>query len=151
MSNFLENLKKSVESGDFNSEAAKKIIEIDNAASGIEAELKDTANPTDLIEEKILDRLENAGIKTVTEEEAALANSEYEKTMLKIKDEEAAMKVIATLTDIEHMVSESIEDMLDYIIDIEESFKKENVANDNLFKMIMEIKKKYFSYWGRKE
>ena len=83
MSTFLENLKKSVETGEFNSEAAKKIIEIDKLA---EEKIKSLTKTGQSIEDSDLaksvdDRIKEAGVKIISEEEALELNSQYEKKM----------------------------------------------------------------------
>jgi hypothetical protein len=139
--NFLENLKKAVEDGDFNSDAAKKIIEIN--------ELADTIAPTGDAEANLEKRLKEAGVKTVTEEEAALINSEYEKKMEEVKKQDAVTKQLATLIDIEEMVKASIDDMQSYIEELEHKFEKEfteeNPMFGELYQKIDEIKSKYKS------
>lgn len=131
-SNFLKDLQNAVDKGEFNSEAAKKIIEVDKLA--------DNAIP-----ENIADRLEKAGVKTVSEEEAAAINSEYEKKMLEIKEKDLALQQIATLKDIERMVMLSVYDMRDFVKTIEESFDKTKPVNAELFTEVEKIKNKYSS------
>ena len=69
-SSFLEKLKKAVDTGEFNSEAAKKIIEIDKLA---DEKLSTMTKPNISIDDSDLsksinDRVKKAGIKTVSEE-----------------------------------------------------------------------------------
>jgi hypothetical protein len=131
-SSFLENLKNAVDKGEFNSEAAKKIIEVDKLA--------DTANPDELA-----DRLEKAGVKTVSEEEAAALNSDYEKKMQEIREKDLALQQIAILKDIERMVMLSVYDMRDFLKTVEESFDKTKPVNAELFVEVEKIKNKYSS------
>jgi hypothetical protein len=123
---FLDNLKKAVETGEFNSEAAKKIIEIDKLAD-------EKKNAFGLV----TDRIEKSGYaKSVTEEEAAPINSEYEKQMELVKKQDEENKRIADLTnlvgtqldtlgEIEDMVELSIADMLSFVDELEGRFQKE--------------------------
>lgn len=129
---FLENLKKSVDTGDFNSEAAKKIIEIDTKA--------ETANV-----ENIGDRLEKAGVKTVGEGEVVELNSAYEKEMQAIREKDLVLQQIATLKDIEETVRLSVMDMKDFIRTLEDLFDKTKPVNAELFIEIEQIKTKYNS------
>jgi len=135
---FLENLKKSVEEGDFNSEAAKKIIEIDKLAETMKASAA---------EKSLNDRLEKAGVKIVTEEEAAAINPQYEKQMADIKKQDAVNQQIATLIEIKDMVKLSILDMLSFTKELEEKFTKEFEAKDPIFNdlylQIQEVKNKF--------
>lgn len=133
MSKFLEDLKKAVEEGEFNSEAARKVNEIDKLAS-----IKEGTKELDKIYSK-----EN--IKTVTGEEAVVINSEYEEKMLEIKEKDLNLQQIKTLVDIEETVRLSIHDMTEFIQTLEESFDRSNSNYDELFKEIDKIKTKYGS------
>ena len=148
---FLDNIKNAVENGEFNSEAAKKILEIEQLADEKikVADMKDLSKSID-------QRLKNAGTKIVTEEEAVAANSEYEKKMEKIKkaDEENKKKaelanVTSTLEEIESMVIASVEDMFSHINELEDKFNKEfeekNPIFEKLYVKIEQIKSKYQS------
>lgn len=140
MGSFLENLKNAVENGDFNSEAAKKIIEIDKLA--------DEKKSTPALN-KIFDDIQkgNVEIKTVTEEEAAMIDSDYEKKMEEIKKQDVVNRQLATLIEIDDMVKASIEDMLSFVQELEEKFEKEFEAENPMFGDLSlkmeEIKNKY--------
>jgi len=138
-SNFLENLKKSVEEGDFNSEAAKKILEIDRLAD-------EKKNAFGLVG----DRIEKTGYaESVSEEEAAAINSEYEKKMEEVKKQDAVNQQLATLIEIEDMVKASIIDMLSYAEELDDKFSKEFENEDPMFgelaQKIEQINSKYNS------
>jgi len=122
MENFLQNLKNAVESGDFNSDAAKKIIEIHNLA-------EEKKNAEALVEK----RLNDAGIVSVNEDEIAPLNSDFEKKMNDIKKQDAVNTQLATLIEIEDMVKASIIDMLGFAKELEEKFEKEFEAEDPMF------------------
>jgi len=131
-SSFLESLKNAVEQGDFNSEAAKKINQIDSLAdTEIDAE------------EKVDERLKAAGIRTVSEKETIELNSEYEKKMLEIKEKDVILQQIKTLTDIEETVMLSIYDMKDFVETLEDTFDKTRPINNELFAAIDAIRAKY--------
>ena len=139
MGTFLDDLKKSVETGEFNSEAAKKIVEVDKLA-----EEKAKGNAFKMV----IDRLEKAGfVESGTEEEAIVINSEYEKEMEKIKKQDAVNKQLATLIDIEDMVKATVNDMMSFVDELEDKFKKEFEAEDPMFgelnQKIEQIKTKY--------
>ena len=139
MSEFLDNLKKSVDTGEFNSEAAKKIIEIDKLADE-----KATGNAFKMVQ----DRIEKAGfVESVTEEEAIVLNSEYEKKMEEIKKQDAVNTQVATLIEIEDMVKLSVQDMLSFAKELEDKFSKEIEAKDPMFNdlyvKIQEVKNKF--------
>jgi hypothetical protein len=145
-SNFLENLKKAVDTGEFNSEAAKKIIEIDKLADEKLSTMTKSGEVLDdsKLAESITDRVKLGGVKTVSEEEALALNSEYEKKMEDIKKQDAENKRIAevmnvvdkqlaTLEEIEEMVNANIKDMLSFTNELKEKFGKEFEAKDPLF------------------
>ena len=148
MSTFLDDLKNSVEKGEFISEAAKKIIEINKLAEtkvpvgGFKSEedLKELQNSIDK-------RVQEAGVKSIGEEEALKLNSEYEKQMEIIKKRDAINQQLVTLVDIEDMVKLSIKDMLSFVTELEEKFGKEIEALDPAFKdlavRLEELKNKY--------
>jgi hypothetical protein len=132
MSKFLDDLKNAADKGEFNSEAAKKIIEVDKLA--------DNANV-----ENLADRIEKAGVKTVTEEEASIINSDYEKKMLEIKEKDLALHQIAILKEIDETLMLSLYDMKDFITTVETSFDKTKPVNVELFQEVEKIKNKYSS------
>jgi len=137
LSPFLENLKKSVETGDFNSEAAKKIIEVNKLAE----------NPatSNALWNAIEKANENGEIKTVTEEEAATIKADYEKKMLEIKEKDLALQQIALLKDFDEALMLSLYDVRDFIKTLEDTFDKEKEVNGELFIEIEKIKNKYSS------
>ena len=134
LSPFLENLKKSVDTGEFNSEAAKKIIEVDKLADG-------QFNSCRAVD----DRLEKAGVKTVTPEEAAEISSNYEKKMQEIREKDLALQQLAMLQEIEETVRLTVYDMKDFIETLESTFDKTNPINADLYSQIEAIKTKYSS------
>jgi len=147
MNPFLENLKKSVETGEFNSEAAKKIIEIDKNADNAKGLILTEEEKNELAKKRLGTVLEGA---VVTEEEVLKLNSEYDKKMEEIKKQDAVNLQLATLTDIEDMVKLSVDDMVSFIKELEDKFKKEIDENDPIFEKlktkIMQTKLKYISF-----
>ena len=138
-SDFLKNLKNAVETGEFNSEAAKKIIEIDKLA--------DTKTVAE--SEKAIDmRLESVGMKVLTEDDVEI-NSQYEREMEKIKKVDEINKVLATLIEIEDMVKASIEDMFSYVDEIENKYVEElngkNPIYNDLQLKIKQLKLNYIT------
>ena len=130
---FLKDLKKAVETGEFNSEAAKKIIEEDKLAD----------NP--VVSHALDNAFEKAGVKTVTEEEAAVISADYEKKMQEIKEKDLALKQIAVLKDIDETVMLSVYDMRDFIKTLEDTFDKNKPINVELFQEVERVKNKYGS------
>ena len=148
MSTFLDDLKNSVEKGEFNSEAAKKIIEINKLAE-TKVPVGGFKSEEDLkgLQNSINKRVQESGVKSVSEEEALKLNSEYEKKMSEIKEQDVVNQQVVTLVDIEDMVKLSIGDMLSFVTELEEKFKKEieekKLSHVNLIAKIEEIKNKY--------
>lgn len=120
MSEFLENLKNAADNGEFNSEAAKKIKEINDLAENKAGSIK-TKEDFENLKEKIEKVSDNSA---VTEEEALELNSQYEKQMEKIKEHDMINAQIATLVEIEDMVKLSISDMFEFIQTLNENFKE---------------------------
>jgi len=137
MGKFLQDLKKAVDNIEFNSEAAKKIIEIDKLAD------EKADNADELIEK----RLEKAGVKTVTEEDAIVLNSEYEKKIEEIKKRDVVNNQLAKLLESEDIIKLSVLDMTYFIDELENKFKMEFETKDQMFielsEKIEEIKSKY--------
>jgi hypothetical protein len=148
MNPFLENLKNSVEKGEFNSEAAKKIIEISKLAE-TKVPIGGFKSEEDLkeLQSSIDKRVQESGVKSVSEEEALKLNSEYEKQMAAIKEQDTINQQVVTLVDIEDMVKLSIGDMLSFVTELEEKFKKEleekKPSHKLLAEKLEEIKNKY--------
>lgn len=137
-SSFLQNLKNAVETGEFNSDAAKKINAIDEAANSPKGFTeKDYDKAKDLMKSE-----------AVTAEEAAELNSAYELEMKKIQENDLVNKQVAMLIDIEYTVSLSIKDMKDHMDNLMETFEedKENPNFAPLFEKIEEVKKKYSTF-----
>jgi hypothetical protein len=148
MNPYLESLKKAVETGDFNSEAAKKIIQIDKNADNAKGLSLTEEEKAELAKRRLDGTLKENTV--VTEEEVLKLNSEYEKEMAKIKKEDTVNLQLATLTDIEDMVTASVNDMVSFIKELEDKFKKEFDENDPIFEKLktktLEIKLKYISF-----
>jgi hypothetical protein len=150
-SSFLENLKKAVENSEFNSEAAKKINDIDNLANEKFSPDSSFDDKLNLIEE----RLKQAGVKaTLDEDERIKANEEYKKKMQEIKKEEELNLAIAekeneirrnlySLNDMEERIQNDIKRLLGHIKLLEEGTISEDPAYGELITKINEIKLKY--------
>ena len=120
MNPYLENLKKAVETGDFNSEAAKKIIQIDKNADNAKGLSLTEEEKAELAKRRLDGTLKENTV--VTEEEVLKLNSEYEKKMADIKKQDAVNQQLATLIEIEDMVKADINDMLSFVTELENKF-----------------------------
>jgi len=141
---FLNSLKNAVETGEFNSDAAKKIEEINEINKLVDEKIKNKYNDGKVNFPKI--QPENVEL----EKEASELQSEYEQKMEVIRQKDSvniANKQLATLIEIEDMVKLSIEDMYSFVQELENKFgnelKSENQAFGDLFLKIEEIKSKY--------
>lgn len=141
MSNFLNDLKKAVETGNFNSDAAKKINEISDYAE----ELSKTVDSEKAVEK----RLNNAGIRTVTDEDNAILETDFDNQLKILRREELKTKELVMLMDIENAVELTIGDMLLHIQGLKKAFADEfteNSENSDLVKKVNEIELKYSSF-----
>lgn len=138
-SNFLDSLKKAVENGEFNSDVAKKINELDSLADKVPLSGKELENAHN---EKML----AGGVRSVSEEEAKVANSEHDEKMAALKKQEAMYREIKTLIEIEDLISLSIADMFDHIKEIKERIPMDVPENQMLVDKIKEIELKYSSF-----
>jgi hypothetical protein len=147
MSTFLDDLKNSVETGEFNSEAAKKITEINKNADNAKGLSLTEEEKNELAKKRLGTVLEGA---VVTEEEVLKLNSEYDKKMEEIKKQDAVNLQLATLSDIEDMVKLSVDDMVSFIKELEDKFKKDFDENNPIFEelktKIVQTKLKYISF-----
>ena len=143
--NFLKNLKDSLDKGEFNSDIAKKLTEINELA---DKKIQGGMTSNDL-EESLLNKAKEGGIKTVTEEEATEINQEYERKIEELKHEDAINKEVALLIEIEDAVKATIEDMFYHIEDVERKYvddiEKNSPAIKNLSEKINVLKEKFKS------
>lgn len=133
-SQFLDNLKNAVDTGEFNSEAAKKINDINKLA--------DSKNIND-----IQKKVENIQLTPIDEETATNSNTEYEIKMSEFKKIDSINRFLATLIEIEDMVLFSIGDMMSHVSELEINLGEEMNSSTcaDLKKKIDEIKSKYSS------
>lgn len=147
MTDFLDNLKNAADKGEFNSEAAKKILEI-NELADTKIKGKNVVKEFENLKESIKKRQEGiTPLESVSEEKVIEANTEYEKKMAQLKKLDAVNAQLAILIEIEDMVKLSVEDMFSFINELEAKFKKEfeikDLMFDDLFQKIEKIKSKY--------
>ena len=148
MSDFLENLKKAADEGEFNSEAAKKILEVHDLADA-KLKGKNVVEELEKIQESLVKRQEELVVEPMTEEQILEVNSEYEIKMAQLKKLDAVNAQLAILIEIEDMVKLSIEDMFGFTDELEAKFEKEFETEDPMFgdlsQKIEEIKSKFKS------
>ena len=117
MSKFLEDLKNAADNGEFNSDAAKKITEVHQAA-----EKKASSMDTEELESSLKKRMEESPVEPVPEEKMEDLNSEYEKKMAEFKEVDAVNNQLAMLIEIEDMVKATINDMLEHVETLKTNF-----------------------------
>jgi len=137
-SEFLNNLLDAVNKGEFNSDAAKKINEINKLAS-IKAQKGD-------VESLLEKRINDAGVKTVSEEDAIVANSEYEIKMNQFKEIDRINGALRNLIEIEEMVKLTIGDMFQYINELKSNFDENDGNCTELFNKIINVSRKYENF-----
>lgn len=120
MGDFLNNLKKDVDAGDFNSEAARKIIDINNLADGKSS--KDFEK-----------RMNDIKPISLNENDALTNKLEYEKKMSEIKQQDMINSDLALLIDIENTIKLCVDDMSEFISEIEGKFMNEFNNNNPIF------------------
>lgn len=144
MDNFLENLKKSLDNGEFNSEISKKMSELNELA-----ETKAKSTSVNDLKKSVMNAANKNGIKSVTENEAVQINQEYEKKLEEIKLSDAINKDIALLINFNNTINNTIEDMFIHINHLEEKYSKhfENKESiiDDLSKIIADTKENFKS------
>lgn len=138
MSEFLSNLKKAVEEGDFNSDVAKKINEIDELADKVS---KDKSEEE--IQKSINDRIKQSGVKTINEEKIGELNSECEMKMYQRSKEEIILATIATLTNMDYSLERQKDELSLFIEEQKNEYDPENEEHAELYKKINELIKKY--------
>lgn len=141
MSDFLDSLKKAVETGEFNSEPAKKInqiVELAASKTNYEANVKSV---------EALMAEDSAKITPLTEEEIKNIEVENAKKMVEIKKQNIALSELKLLIEIEEMVKDSIQDMIQYEKDCQDKygneFNEENPIYRDLYLKCKEIGLKY--------
>jgi len=144
MSEFLKKLQDAVENEVFNSDAAQRINKIDELA-----DQKTVAGSQSDLDK----RLEAAGVKNVSPEEAVALNSQYEEQMAKIKERDGVNAQLATLIEIDDIIKLSIIDLFEFIEGLEEKFaeKFKEVDVDKVMEdgKINEDDKEYFDLKGQ--
>jgi len=149
---FLKKLKDSVDSGEFNSEAAQKINEISELA---EKKMSDPSivgesdvDKLNSFNETLNNRVKDGGIKKVDEKDVDKLNTEYEKKMDEFKKLDEVNRNVAILIEHDDTIDLTITSLLERINEMEKKYKKElkkpkNDTYGQLLKKINELKTKY--------
>lgn len=125
-SNFLTKLKNAVDSGEFNSEAANKIIKINMLADGV-----NTTGLEDVIKNRTESNLINS--KVLNDKDISEINLKYDEDMERIRKQDVVNNRLALIIDIEESVKLSIIDMLQFVDEVDEMYKKEFEIEDPIF------------------
>jgi uncharacterized coiled-coil protein SlyX len=137
-SEFINNLKKAVEEGDFNSDAAKKINEIDKEANKI----KKNKSKED-IEKSINNKIKDSGTKAVDKDNIAELNSKYEKEMQNRAKEEKIYATIATLENLEYSIDKAFDELKKFIIQQKAKYDSNDESCKNLYEKMDKLMNKY--------
>jgi len=143
MSKFLDDLKNAADTGEFNSDAAKKINAVNEMADG-----KSNLMTNEQLQNSLNERIGNKPLNGVSEEQALELNSKYEEEMKRLKDIDSVNSQLANLIEIEDMVKASIDDMIGHVAELEEVHGKDFEGKVNpifipLIEKIEEINSKY--------
>lgn len=135
---FLDELKKAVDEGNFNSEAAKKINKIDDLAN----KKQNKSSNKDLMD-SINEKIDKSGTKTVNDDEISEINSNYQKIMEQRSKEEKIFAIIATLDNIDNEIQNKIKDLHKLIVEQKDKFNENDKGYDKLQNKIEELNNKY--------
>jgi len=141
--NFLEDLKKAVESEDstFNSDAAKKINEINKRADQIKKDKSENE-----IKESVSKRVEDSGVKKVDKEKVSELNSEYHEKMKQRAKEETILATIATLGNMENQIDKDIQELYQFVEELKAKYNSDDEDCGELYEKINELSDKYKLY-----
>lgn len=132
---FLENLKKAVDEGEFNSDAAKIINDIDKLADG-------KGNNVEELQEKINKRIDEGGKKESLEQSEIKSIDEMnEKFNDEIRENDIINTSIANLLEMEKLVNDSVLDLLSHVDELNENYfnGEDGVINSKYEKLYNEM------------
>jgi hypothetical protein len=138
MSDFLDNLENSLEKGEFNSEAAKKIIEI-----GDLSEIKASGTTIEELEKNVEGRYKKSEIKKADEKTVDDLNVEYKKIMEEKAHEEKILSLHATLINQDKLIDDELFNIIDLIKRIKENYKPTDKNCKDLFIKVKIMEDKY--------
>ena len=144
MSDFLDKLKSAVDNGEFNSEVAKKINDIDELVN-----VKIVNDDLKLIDklDDVTERSASEDVVKLSVEEITEANTEYERKMSHFKKIDFINGSYANLVNIDNVINQSIEDIINYIGDIESQFENEISEDDPMItQLVTEIERIKLKY-----
>lgn len=139
MGNFLTQLQDSLENGKFNSEIANKINSLSEAADDKLAELG-----VDGIIKSISDKVDSEENHVITQEDVDAAQKANDAFLAKNLKLDLMNKRIAEIMQMEHLIDDSINDILTHVDEVKEFY-----MNDDAFKPLLDtlnnVIKKYSS------
>lgn len=115
MSDFLKDLQKAVDTGEFNSDIANKLNEINEKADEF-AEGK-TVNE---IKEDFEKRFEDVEVKSVEEKDIPEINSNYESRMEEITRENETIQLVAEIINLDDLIDSRVAMMKEKIVKLKE-------------------------------
>lgn len=137
MGKFLENLRNAVESGEFNSDAAKRINEIALGADKIKI------NSEEDLKELETKLKSSVPVKELTDEEKKQLSLENEKYEEQIKEENKINSLIASIMNQDDSIMLMIEEHVNQLTTIEESYIGDKEKYQNILDIINKFRSKY--------
>lgn len=139
---FLKNLQNAVETGNFNSEAAKKINEIAELAEG-----KIIEKTVEELQDAVEKRVEDSEVKSIPAEELeevkTVTMTEYEKKMKAFKDQDKVNSEIAVLKNFDYYLLNQLTELGNTIAMLGKKYEGQNKKWTDLFNLMDELSKKY--------
>jgi len=131
---FLKNLKESLEKGEFNSEAAQRINDIDKLA---DRKIGGSGGDVNKLQEEVESKLEG-NKKVVDEEEVKQKNADYEKKIEELKRKDFINSKHAALINQYEATIEMMGNLKEFIVEVEEILVEDN--DDDIKETIKQIK-----------
>lgn len=131
---FLDGLKNALDSGEFNSDAAKYITEIHKAAENVD--IRET-------EEKLEKNREAIVNAPVDADEIKKREEEYEEKITKLKRLDSINATLVSIINLEADVNDALTNLKSYIDEIEEDFIGDESEYEELKEKLEKIKKHF--------
>lgn len=135
---FLKTLKDSLDNGEFNSDAAKKINDITKKADEMVK-----SKSVEEINKSIKEKTSTVGVKNIDKDQLEDLNSQYEEKMSERAKEEVILATFATLENLERVADETISNINKLIGDIKQDYNESEEKSKLLFEKINDLQNKY--------
>jgi hypothetical protein len=132
--NFLDKLKKTLDEGEFNSDAANLINQIHEAAENVN---------TKEVEEKVEKQREEAETKPKTQDELNKAKNQYEEKITQLRKLDEINRLLVDFINLEAYINDSLEELKNMVLECENNFIEDGSEYDELRDKINSIKKQF--------